>query len=231
MSKAALPQGPELEVLLRASGMVDAAPSSTQQLNDYSAACNAAAAEWGKVTGYTPFLANTADVLRKFDPPGQAPQGARYGWRTRGGRRVLEFDNGLVSLTSLYTAVSTTNAGTLRVLNTDFWLRPSNAVADGVPYQSIEFVGPVWGGADSIQALGKWGYGATVPDDAWQAMLYMAAARLVPSLSAALHSGMSSIRLGSDSFSFPSKGPFADVTDAWQRFIDRTKNDYLRGVV
>jgi len=230
MSKSALPQGIELGVLLRSAGMIDANPTDTQQLHDFDAACNSAATRFGRVTGYTPFLANATDVLRKFDPPGPTIDGTRYGWRTRGGQRILRLDNGLVSLTSVTTNVDPQNAGTVRVLGTDFFLRPTNAVAEGRPWQEIEFTVPVWGIQESIHILGKWGYGATVPDDAWDAMIYMAAGRIVPQISADLHSGMSQIKLGNDSFSFPTGGPFATTLALWKSHICDAINEYLRDI-
>jgi hypothetical protein len=57
-------------------------------------------------------------------------------------------------------------------VNEDYALGPYGALDEGRPYEWIELNGPYAGGMGSTVAItGLWGYGATIPDDAWQAML------------------------------------------------------------
>jgi hypothetical protein len=130
----------------------------------------AAIAEWERLTEYRPFLSGTA-ASRTFDPPG--PKTTRP---TRGGGRTLRLGAGLVSLSSLTVGVEGGSAGTALTLDTDFWLWPANAAALSRPYTAIEFACVQWGQPRSIVINGVWGYGATIPDDAWKAVRDLAAA-------------------------------------------------------
>lgn len=229
MSHTTLPTVLELGRLLQSAGMVATPPTAEQTIADYATAINAAADEWSRVTGYKPFLADAADVLRKFDPPGPTIRGTRYGYRARGGERFVEFaGTGLVSITSMTTGVDSVSTGTVRTLGTDFYLYPSEAAAEGIPWTHAEFVLPVWGSQQSVQVLGKWGFSATLPDDAWQAILFMAAVRLAPQLSSLLTGGQSQVKLGNDTFTFAAAGPFASTVAEWKHIIACAKANYVR---
>lgn len=228
MPHTTLPTETDLSALLYSAGMIAAPATSTQAQADYATAITAASDEWNRVTGYKPFLANAADVLRKFDPPGPMIRGTRYGYRSRGGERFLEFEGcGLVSLTSVTTGVDNVSAGTVRTLGTDFYLYPANAVAENTPYTRIEFVLPVYGSQQSVQVLGKWGFSATLPDDAWSAILRMAALELVPSLELGKFGGLKSWK-DSDASETYGDSPFSGVTEQWRKQINRAKMNYVR---
>lgn len=230
MSHAALPQPGDLNRLLVSAGMIVAPPSDVQQMLDVETACTAAAAEWSKITGYTPFLGNSADVLRKYDPPGPVVNAVRYGWRSRGGQITLHLDNGLISLTSVTIAVDTNSTGTVLTLGRDFYLEPANAPTEIAPWDTIRFIMPVWGTLQSVQILGKWGYGVQVPDDAWNAILYMAAFHLLAQLDFSSFGAL--LKWGdADANETYREKPFGNMADLWQARIDRAQNNYLRDVV
>ena len=125
------------------------------------------------------------------------------------GRRMLatsqtrEFDlprhlRGVLDLRDDLAAVTTvTVRGTAQVLGTDYRLREPNAADRGVPYWALQFARrfyvlesypqPLW---DQIAVAGTWGYGATIPDDAWLGMLAAAGLALFPYLAQAQARGL-----------------------------------------
>ncbi len=154
-----VPLAPDLAELLAGAGLT--APSVSERMDGF---CASALAQFGRETGYTPFLA--ASATRYFDPPGY--HSGPYAGR-RGGERILRLDNGLVSVSAL------TIGGESKTVNEDFWLRPSNNPAGGKPYEWIEFYSPVFGTPNCISITGVWGYASTLPADAWHGILYLAA--------------------------------------------------------
>ena len=196
VTRSLMPTAADLQQSLVSIGMLANPPSDTEKLLDLDSMVNAAVREWERVSGYRPFLANAADVTRVFNPPGPNEQVGRYWVQLRGGGYKLIFDNGLASLTSLYTGVSTGNAGTLRTLNTDFYLYPQNATAEGKPYQWAEFTFRLWGTQQAIHITGKWGYGATLREDAWRSILKMAQADALERLIAFRFNGLQSWTTG-----------------------------------
>lgn len=95
---------------------------------------------------------------------------------------ALIFDRDLASLTSVAIQAQ---GGTSQELTqgTDYTLEPFNAAADGMPYTALVFFSwgwswyePLWYGyRGSIYVTGRWGYGTTIPEDAWAAMQARAA--------------------------------------------------------
>jgi hypothetical protein len=132
---------------------------SSQRLESLA---KAAARHFEKETGWIPFLASPTPSTRQFDPPGIENA---YMASVRGGSRVLELDGGLISV------VSITVAGTTYVPGTDCWLKPANSEAKSF----IEFGKPIFGLPQSISITGVWGFSVQVPDDAWLAILRLAA--------------------------------------------------------
>jgi hypothetical protein len=62
-------------------------------------------------------------------------------------------------------------------LLTDYRLDPENAPAEGRPYERLQFhrrwyAPGLWSFGSALQVTGTWGYGATIPEDAWRAMLH-----------------------------------------------------------
>lgn len=159
---AAVPTGSDIETFLAESQIDHSLSLST--LDRYAAA---GVERFNRESGWLPFFASNSDTTREFDPPGFA--GGYDSSYTRGGERKLLLRTGLVSLTSL------TVAAVAKTLNTDFWLRPSNAVDEGRPYTIVEFRAPVYGEPNTIAIVGRWGYCTVLPDDAFESMLQFGA--------------------------------------------------------
>jgi hypothetical protein len=125
-------------------------------------------------TGRTPMLAGgslvdraaaVTDTTRTYDPP-------------VGPKLVLDLGADLASLTGI--AVN----GTSQTLGADFWLEPANAPSLGKPYRRVQWAAYRWPlqmaiqlqqWKQSIAITGRWGYRSTIPGDAWDAMLELAA--------------------------------------------------------
>jgi len=129
----------------------------------------AAAAEWERRTGYRPFLGSGSGSTRVYDPPGPNRR-TLSGYSLLGGGRILDLESGLYGLTSLSIGVGPSAPGTALTLGTDFWLEPLNADQIGVPWQRVRFRAPIFGLESSVAVTGLFGYGSSVPEDAWQAI-------------------------------------------------------------
>lgn len=174
-----------------------------------------AIATWDSDTGYRPFLADTADVTRSYTRPA-----------FRGPNLIL--DNGL---TAAPTSV-VTNGATL-TLNTQYYLKPDNAIVMGIPIEEIEFLVSPWtygsGGdfglvddivAGTVYVTGKWGYATNIPADAWRTVLLGAAARLYTPLWVKQTSGLSKIAIGAGDLevTYDRKTSFdLTVADYWKK--------------
>lgn len=130
----------------------------TQQEQNFvaaTAAINSAVSEFERRTGWDPFLATSSTTeVRTFD----APYHDGY----------LDLEGGLLTLTSV------TVSGTAQVLDTNVFLRPSNAVRRGMPYTQLQFpyLGhTLYGLPNRIAVTGKWGRVTTLPADVWFAVL------------------------------------------------------------
>ena len=132
---------------------------------DYRRALASAIAQWERDTGYRPFAA-TAQT-RVYD----APTGT-----------TLELMAGLVSLASVESS-----DGRDMVLGRDYALLPRSAPASGAPFTSIGLAWPMrfyeFGQMNTVTVAGVYGYAAEVPDDAIEAILSLAASKLVPTRS------------------------------------------------
>lgn len=135
------------------------------------------------------------------------------------------------SVTGTATLTGTTN-GSVLTAGADYWLRPQNAPQYYRPYTYIEFAYPQWGNPQSIALTGLFGFSAVIAEDAWQAVLYMAGISLIPSIEAITHGGLSSVRLGEDTFTFAGGGRiFASLTEQWQAKVNKTLGRYKRVVI
>lgn len=140
-------------------------------------------------TRQQPFLKDASDVTRYFDPPG--PESRLENQFYRGGGKLLQLEAGLLSCTSISLGVNADNPnGDAMDLQRQLRLMPQNAAARGKPYTWIEFFFPVYGSPGSLKIVGKWGYSAQVPEDAWQAVLKKAAAMSTPAVIQALSDGL-----------------------------------------
>jgi len=234
MSKTAYPYAAELGAFLYSSGLISAAPTAQQSQLFFDEAINAAVAEWERETGWVPFLSG-ASQTRTYDPPGpspgnvQGPVGVFYGVNSIGGSRKLFLNAGVRSVTTVKVGVTLTSAGTALTQNQDFWLRPQNATNYDRPFTYIEFGYPQYGSPQSITVTAPFGFGSTVPDDAWLAIMKKSVMHLVPSLEIVISGGLTQIKLGNDTFTF-NPVLFNRQTDLWGKQNAVVQGRYARKV-
>jgi len=219
MSKTAYPYAAELGAFLYSSGLISAAPTAQQSQLFFDEAINAAVAEWERETGWVPFLSG-ASQTRTYDPPGpspgnvQGPVGVFYGVNSVGGSRKLFLNAGVRSVTTVKVGVTLTSAGTALTQNQDFWLRPQNATNYDRPFTYIEFGYPQYGSPQSITVTAPFGFGSTVPDDAWLAIMKKSAKHLVPMLQTAQFGGLLKWADADASEQYREK-PFQSLINSW----------------
>lgn len=176
MAKSAYPVNTDLTALLEAAGLTVSA-EVTALLSTFA---EAGWVEFERRTDRRPMLAGTA-ATRRFDPPTRSQE--LHLWPT------------LVTLTSV-TYTPTGASATTLTSGTDFTPLPWNYAADGLPISRIRFATrrwqePLWiGQRGSLYILGTWGYGATIPNDAWLAMAALGCIDALPMLSQALTNGI-----------------------------------------
>ena len=233
MPKNAYPMDSDLMAFLTGAGL------SLPPALDLQGKCDAAAAEWEQRTGWLPYLAE-ADAsgqpvvsTRLFDPPcsaGRSP-GSRSG-------RSLFLGTGLLSLASLSVGVvpdatgsystGMASAGTLLVPNLNFYLRPQNAAARGLPVTEIEFLAPARGLPQSVAVTGIWGKVLELEDNVWQAILQRAASLAAPELSLSISGGFFERKIGDSMKRFggsDDSGPLAQQITLWDaNFNSAVKN-------
>lgn len=173
---------------------------------DLAAACRAGRLDFETAVGRT-MLGITQ--TRTFDPPYNP-------------RAMLDLRADLASLTSL------TIQGVTKVLNTDFYLGPPNADADGLPWRWIEIAAwwPNYRVAKrGISITGVWGFATTIPDDAWQAMLCQSALKVASQLISDQTGGLSSVQIGEIRESYGAN-PLSGMIDPWKIQIASAVQQY-----
>jgi hypothetical protein len=211
----AYPTAADLEAYLVTLGLYPAGAAELDAL-DLEGKAAAAVVEWETRTGYRPFLANGSDTTRVYDPPPG---------------RFLELGTGLLSVSALYTAVTTASPGAVQTEGTDFWLERATAAYDGAPFEVITFAGCPYGERRSIAITGLWGYSATVPDDAWQAILARGAWLCAPQAAMVMGGGAEAVRVLSSEVRYPSAatgGPLAAQQKAWSAMFEAAVRRYRR---
>jgi hypothetical protein len=153
-----------------------------------------------------PFLKESADSTRYFDPSGL---------------RLVDFQAGLISLTSL------TLHGAAQTLNADFFLLPAQASERGLPFTYIEFARAARGSRRSIAVTGRWGRVETLPEEVRQAVLAKAACLLAPQMLALVSQGLARWREG-DVEQQSGAEPFASLTRGWEATFEQTVRGYRR---
>ncbi|BDI29405.1 hypothetical protein CCAX7_14560 [Capsulimonas corticalis] len=174
--------------------------------------------EWEKKTRWFPFLAG-ASSTRVFDPPGPRQHQAALGG-IRGGGRVLDLRGGLISLDSLIMNGQNYTQGI------QFWMRPDNADLQGEPFQEIEFFTPIMGPPQCIHVMGRWGYCAQVPEDAWQAILQKAAYESKPEVEFSITNGVA--KVDDVTYASGSVSPLSAQAEQWKLKFETTAEDYRR---
>lgn len=151
---AAYPIASDVQALLTATGLVSGTPTVTAELAS-------AIAEFERLTGWRPFLAEGTDATYRFDPPE---------WGSK-----LWLPCGFATITGVTVGVSHDSVGTALTVDEDYRTLPENAAASGRPFDGIEFYVSCAGGPGSVRIAGKRGFSTTVPDDAWLAIAQRAA--------------------------------------------------------
>jgi hypothetical protein len=199
------PTATDLQALYASTGLVPnpaVAPFSSIAWAAYVATAIAAFAE---ATGRT-FGVGTAapSVARTFDPP-------------RNSRALLQLGAEALSIASV------TVSGAVQVLNTDYYLGPPNADAEGKPWSWIEFASPfsnplTVAARKSVVVTGVWGYSVNVPDDVWDAELKYAGWLAAPLVALKISKGLSMLRGGDEERRFSQgrdAGPLATEAGMW----------------
>lgn len=235
MPHTAYPTGTEIGAYISSLGLL-AGTDLTAFLAalDLTSMADAAAAAWERDTGWTPFLKDTVAVSRRFDAPGPNRRGL-----TRGGGNRLDFEAGLLELTAIVSGYANDDAGDAAVLEDDYYLWPPNAPVEGRPWTMMDLNFAGWGRPQSLRITGYWGYAATIPADAWQAILRQAAMLAYTQLTAAMSGGVKSWSeadikeeydfgfLGLSAASGSGSGRAAPWESQWQQAVNRYRRPYL----
>lgn len=167
MPHVAYPTAAQIEGFIASLGILSSDDLTALLVNlDLAAIAEAAQSAWEADTGWRPFLRDASPVSRRFDPPGP-----NRTWWLRGGAHRLELGAGLLEATAFVTGYSASDAGDAVTVEDDYWLLPVNAAIEGLPYTTIDFLPAAWGMPQSVRITGYWGYSATIPADAWAAIL------------------------------------------------------------
>lgn len=146
---------------------------------------------------------------RRFDPRRVTPMG------------FLDFRGDLVAVTSA--AFGTTSF----TEDTDFHLVPLDAAAFGQPYFGMHFGhwrrfwASTWPLGPLISITGSWGYGATIPDDAFVGMLAAAALELSPQVIQARTGGLEAWTEADMSERYGSN-PMQSLMTGWSGAVQRS---------
>lgn len=220
MPQPAYPTAAEVQAFLVAGGVT----VSSALLAQLPVMALAAIQSFESETDRKPLLA--AAGTRRFDPPD-----------TRDGSLYLEAD-----LAAAPTSVSYQPAGqpatalvatTVDVLG-DYDVEPFNASAKGEPFTKLVFRRWRYGGGwcgdayrGSLYVTGLWGYGVQIPDDAWKAILRLAACEALTVL--ALDSGgVSSLKMETFETRYPAGGQYAGDYGRWMGEAQKVMNRYQR---
>lgn len=223
--KSAWPTSEEVLAILGTTGLNFQA--LTPALVDNAVA--AAVTHLESKSGYRPFLSDGLQTTRDFILTDN----------------ILTLDGGLLEPTSLI--VGTIEYSMVNDLGLYFHLRPDNAPARNLPFTYIVFVGywftaGLYGPMD-VQVTGAWGFGKTIPDEVWNAVLMSAAARLLSLLAVrqlATMAGGGMIRRKQDDdvmveYHAPNVAPmFSGLIEAWNAPLETILKDstyLLRGGV
>jgi hypothetical protein len=205
------PGDSDIESLLTGSGLTVPSGYSFSGLGAW------AQGEFQQRTGRVPFLEDSVDVARVFDPPGGRSKLEPSFYL--GGEKLLELKAGLLSCNAVAVGVTPDNPdGQAMDLARQLRLLPSNAAVEGKPYSQIEFYFPVYGAPNSIVVTGKWGYSSAVPDDVWAACLRLGAAKAAADILEGITASPSRIKAGEDLIQQDS---FHELGEAWRAEADR----------
>jgi hypothetical protein len=201
---ATYPTASDLERFLIATGIVSTTPQSPFTFLDLAQSVQAAKTSFEGRIGRV-ILAG-ASSSRIYDPP-MYPRPF------------------LLLRAELAAFVSLTVNGVAKTLNTDFFMKPENADQVGRPWNAIEFTVPISGPRRSIVVTGQWGYGLTVSDQFWHAILCRAAYLCYPQLAAVYSKGLVSWKEDDTSENY-GEVPFSYMQKQWDEvYEDAVKNN------
>jgi hypothetical protein len=183
----------------------------------------AASAGWEQRTGWQPFLKDSVATARRYNPPGSQPSNRTWSGAQYGGGRILNLYAGIPTEADLTSIVSN---GTPLVLNTNFFMQPTNNPNIGRPYTRAEMVVPLWGTVNSVVVTAKWGWSAIIPEDAWQAILRIGANIAAGDLLEAILLSPNSIKDG-DTTVTQDNSKLAMEKDSWARYADNVVGRYM----
>lgn len=157
------------------------------------------------------------------------PQSATQTFDTPKNGRILPLYMDLLAVSQLQIG------GQTKTINTDFRLLPARAPLLRRPYQSIEFQSyyyptsqpNTWG---AIAITGSWGYWPTLPQDAWNAMVYRGLLHIAPQIVAIVSGGRVSWTDLEVSESFGQR-PYGALIDEWQKLYDSAVARYKKVAV
>jgi len=216
MGQSAYPTAAQLTTFLSGAGVTMAADF------DETAAVNGAADEFERRIRRI-LLAPAGAVNRRYDPP-VTPS------------NVLVLDRDLATVTSVVYQPEGGSAETL-VRDTDFWLlgNPGDVEVEpfAVSWWGVRFLRrwslPLGGAVyRSLRITGRWGYATTIPDDAWQAILELAAVGAVASYATdQVQEGL--VRYAAAGVEkLWSEDPLRGVMRRWQGRVDAAVGRYVR---
>ena len=130
----------------------------------------AAIRDWERETGWSPFIKDAVDRTEWYDPPRAGSFGC-----------ILDLRKGLLSSTSIVIGCQPDGTGgTVAVNSVDFLYGPYDGGLSENPYTELRFLRVPYGGPRSIKIVGRFGYADDCPEDAYQAILFRAAAMALP---------------------------------------------------
>jgi hypothetical protein len=154
-----------------------------------------------------------AATTRTFDPP------QNYG-------AILNLRDDLVNISSV------SYQGATQVNLSDYQALPQDAPAKGQPYNRLRFSKNWWAPFTvsqwgSIAVNGQWGYGLTIPDDAWKAMLTAAALERLPMIVSFITGGLLAWKEADVSETYGVK-PYLFLNDYWTSIYTAAVARYRR---
>lgn len=213
-TRSAYPTSAELQAFLEGCGITVVASLSAQFTNFL----NSALAELENKINRT--ILAPASETKYFDPPM--------------GRDQILFIPDMCSVTSVvYTPLSGTS--TTFTANDDYFLQPYDALSRYRPYTQIQFdhkwYGPLLNGSRrSLAITGRYGYWTAIPDDIYQAVMYIAATNALMMAGASASAGVESKKIEDFEVRYGNQ-PYNSLVTSWKGTVSEVINDYRRIVI
>lgn len=215
----AAPNSTDLQNLLSAAGLWNSSYATIA-----SAYITGAIQQWQVDTGRNPFICGASDSTIRVNPPGDTSQGAYN--LARGGEKILELPVPFVSISSINTGVSADFAGASVDLLRSVEFGPALYDVKGLPIEWVRFTYIVWGGTNSISITGKPGSYSDWPQDAKDAVVAMAGAKLLATVIGNLTGGINSWTEADVKEDYGSGATFKAIADVWRSMYSDAVNRY-----